>query len=116
MVDIARHAQRLVVDVVDFEAADSSIGGRTGDLGFEELFELEGPCGLARRGVARDEDKLHACLSANNRDPGRKGALTGIFCSAWGLDYVGIVVRQNSRYDGGSRRGRDDEVLGCILL
>lgn len=72
MVDIARHTQRLVVDVVNFEAADSSIDG-AGDLGLEEFFELEGPCGLARGGVAGDQDKLHARVSAINRDGGQKG-------------------------------------------
>jgi len=52
VVDVARHAQSLIADVVNLKAADSSVAGGAGDPGLKEGFELEGPCGLARRGVA----------------------------------------------------------------
>jgi hypothetical protein len=74
VVDTARHAQGLVINVVDFEAANSRIGGGAGDFGLEELFELESPCGLARGRVAREEDKLHACESAIDGDGDSDGA------------------------------------------
>lgn len=58
VVNVARQAQRMMVDVVDFEPVNSSISVGAGDLGLEKVLELEGACSLPRRWVARDEDEL----------------------------------------------------------
>lgn len=51
-------AKRLVVDEVDLELAGPGIGALTGDLGLEEILELESARRLARRGVPRDDQEL----------------------------------------------------------
>jgi hypothetical protein len=86
MVDIARHTQRLIVNVVNFEATDSRISRGVGDLGFEEFLELECTCCLARGGVAGDEDELHARVSAIKRDGGQKGHPPAFSTRFWVVD------------------------------
>lgn len=54
------HAKRLVVDEVDLELAGPRIGALAGDLGLEEVLQLPGACGLARRGIPRDDQELRS--------------------------------------------------------
>ena len=51
MIDTARHAERLIVDEVHFQAANAGIGAGAGDLCLEVFFELEGSGRLPRLGV-----------------------------------------------------------------
>jgi hypothetical protein len=72
VVDTARDAKGLVVDQMDFEAADACIGTGACDLRLEVFLELHRSRGLPRRGVAADEDQL--CASVAKSGEGRSGA------------------------------------------
>lgn len=51
-------AKRLIIDEVDLELAGAGIGALAGDLGLEEILQLAGTCGLASRGIPRDNEEL----------------------------------------------------------
>ena len=93
MVDGARQAQRLVVDEVHSQTAGSGIGTFAGDLGLEEVLELEGTRGLTRRGEARDEHEGHG------------GRASG----SWAR--VDVISRKSSNLQGVSR----DDTPICAL-
>jgi hypothetical protein len=80
VVDTSRYTEGLIVDKVYFEAADACIGTCACDLGFEVLFELEGPGCLPRGGVAADENELWASVAKIWGKSNVEG-LTGIFVS-----------------------------------
>jgi hypothetical protein len=80
VVNTSRYTEGLIVDEVYFEPTDACIGTCACDLGFEVLFELDGPGCFPRGGVAADEDELWASVA---RIWGKSDVeeLTGIFVS-----------------------------------
>jgi hypothetical protein len=76
------HAKRLIVDEVNLELAGPGIGALAGDLGLEEILQLEGARGLARRGISRDDQKLcryqRTCACACTTRGWRCAGLTGM--------------------------------------